>query len=151
MITSESEIKNCKISKNVRIVKPVNLYECTIGPHTKIGPFVEIQKGAIIGSNCNIQSHSFICTYVMIGHFCFIGHGVMFTNDTFKIGKPDPNPANWKETLVSSNVTIGSGVTLLPVYICPHVVIGAGSVVTKDVTKPGIYLGNPAKFYRDIP
>ena len=150
MITYQSRIKDCKISKNVRIVKPVNLYECTIGPHTKIGPFVEIQKGAIIGSNCNIQSHSFICTYVMIGHFCFIGHGVMFTNDTFKIGKPDPNPTNWKETLVSSNVTIGSGVTLLPVYICPDVVIGAGSVVTKDITKPGIYLGNPAKFYRDI-
>ena len=150
MVTYEARIKDCKISKNVRIVKPVNLYECTIGPNTNIGPFVEIQSGAIVGSNCKIQSHSFICTHVIIGHFCFIGHGVMFTNDTFKIGKPDPNPANWKETVVSSNVTIGSGVTLLPVYICPHVVIGAGSVVTKDITTPGIYLGNPAKFYRDI-
>ena len=151
MITSEAQIKDCKISKNVRIVKPVNLYECTIGPNTKIGPFVEIQNGAIIGANCNIQSHSFICTQVIIGHYCFIGHGVMFTNDTFKIGKPDPDPDHWKETIIASNVTIGSGVTLLPVYICPDVVIGAGSVVTKDITKPGIYLGNPAKFYRDIP
>ena len=150
MIISEAQIKNCKIDNNVQIVKPVNLYGCAIGPNTKIGPFVEIQSGAIIGSNCNIQSHSFICTHVIIGHHCFIGHGVMFTNDTFKIGKPDPDPTHWKETIIASNVTIGSGVTLLPVYICPDVVIGAGSVVTKDITKPGIYLGNPVKFHRDI-
>ena len=150
MIISEAQIKNCTISENVRIVKPVNLYGCAIGPNTKIGPFVEIQSGAVIGSNCNIQSHSFICTGVIIGHYCFIGHGVMFTNDTFKIAKPDPNSDHWKETIIANNITIGSGVTLLPVYVCPNVVIGAGSVVTKDITKSGIYLGNPAKFHRDI-
>jgi acetyltransferase-like isoleucine patch superfamily enzyme len=144
------QIRDCNIGKNVTIVEPVNLYECTIGDNTKIGPFVEIQQGVIIGNNCNIQSHSFICTKVSIGNNCFIGHGVMFINDLFKNGKPDPNSDNWKETIITNNVTIGSGVTLLPIVIsATDVVIGAGSVVTKDITKSGIYFGNPAKFYRD--
>ena len=145
-----SQIRNCKIGKNVTIVEPVNLYECTIGDSTKIGPFVEIQQGVTIGNNCNIQSHSFICTKVSIGNNCFIGHGVMFTNDLFKNGKPDPNPNNWKETIITHGVTIGSGVTLLPIVIsATDVVIGAGAVVTKDVTQSGVYFGNPAKFHRD--
>lgn len=150
MTMYEAQIRDCSIGENVTIVKPVNMYECAIGAHTKIGPFVEIQSHVIIGTHCNIQSHSFICSFVMIGHHCFIGHGVMFTNDTFKSGKPDSDPAHWGETLISSYVTIGSGVTLLPVKICSNVVIGAGSVVTKDITEPGIYLGNPARFHREI-
>ena len=140
------QIRDCNIGKNVTIVEPVNLYECTIGDNTKIGPFVEIQQGVIIGNNCNIQSHSFICTKVSIGNNCFIGHGVMFINDLFKNGKPDPNPDNWKETIITNHVTIGSGVTLLPIIIsATDVIIGAGSVVTKDIIQSGVYFGNPAK------
>ena len=146
-IQYRSQIRDCNIGKNVTIVEPVNLYECTIGDNTKIGPFVEIQNGATIGINCSIQSHSFICAKVTIGHYCFIGHGVMFTNDVFKNGKPDPNPDNWKETIIANHVTIGSGVTLLPIIISAiNVVIGAGSVVTKDITQSGVYFGNPAKW-----
>ena len=145
-IQDRSQIRDCNIGQNVTIVEPVNLYECTIGDNTKIGPFVEIQQGVIIGNNCNIQSHSFICTKVSIGNNCFIGHGVMFINDLFKNGKPDPNSDNWKETIITNHVTIGSGVTLLPIIIsATDVVIGAGSVVTKDIIQSGVYFGNPAK------
>ena len=150
MTVYESQIRDCNLGESVAIVNPVNLYECTIGPFTQIGPFVEIQKDAIIGARCKIQSHTFICSKVFIGHYCFIGHGVMFTNDTFANGKPDPNPNNWKETFIDSHVTIGSGVTLLPVSICANVTIGAGAVVTKNITEPGIYIGNPAKLYKKI-
>jgi acetyltransferase-like isoleucine patch superfamily enzyme len=146
----DSQIRNCRLETGITIITPVNLYECTIGAYTKIGPFVEIQRGVFIGTHCNIQSHSFICEQVTIGHHCFIGHGVMFTNDSFKKGNPNPDPNSWEETIIGNNVSIGSGVTLLPVQICPHAVIGAGSVVTKNISQPGIYFGNPAKYYREI-
>ena len=150
MIVNESQIRDCKIGESVSIVNPVNLYECAVGPFTQIGPFVEIQKDVIIGAHCKIQSHTFICSKVFIGHYCFIGHGVMFTNDKFKDGKPNPDSTSWEETIISSYVTIGSGVTLLPVSICANVTIGAGAVDTENITEPGIYIGNPAKLYKKI-
>ena len=111
-----------------------------------VGPFCEIQKGVSIGRNTKVQSHSFICELVTIGSDCFIGHGVMFINDQFSSGGPaQGNKELWKETVIGNNVSIGSNVTLLPVKITANVVIGAGSVVTKDINEPGVYCGNPAK------
>ena len=135
--------------KEVTVIQPVNLYGCRIGENTFIGPFVEIQKNASIGSQCKVQSHSFICELVTIGDHCFIGHGVMFVNDLFSTGGPaGGDPALWKATKIGNHVSIGSNATILPVIICDQVVIGAGSVVTKDIIKPGIYAGNPARFIR---
>jgi acetyltransferase-like isoleucine patch superfamily enzyme len=132
--------------QDVTVVQPVNLYGCSIGDHSFIGPFTEIQKNVTIGSHCKIQSHSFICELVEIGDHCFIGHGVMFINDLFSSGGPaGGDPALWKPTKIADHVSIGSNATILPVTICAHVVIGAGAVVTKDITQPGIYAGNPAK------
>ena len=144
-------IKNVTFGDNVAVVEPVNMYGCTIGSNTFIGPFVEIQKDVIIGSNCKVQSHTFICELVTIGNHCFIGHGVVFVNDLFSIGGPaHGNIELWKKTNIGNHVSIGSNATILPVSICDNVVIGAGSVVTKNITKPGIYAGNPAKFLRSI-
>jgi len=144
-------IVDVKFGKNVRIVEPVNLYGCTIGDNTFIGPFVEIQKNVTIGKNCKIQSHAFICELVTIGDNCFISHGVMFINDLFKDGGPAGGDRNkWKETVIGNNVSIGTNATILPVRICDNVVIGAGAVVTKDITEPGIYAGNPARKIRDL-
>ena len=145
-IKLESGVVNVSFGNNVKVVFPVNLYECSTGDNTFIGPFVEIQKNSSIGSNCKIQSHTFICELVSIGDNCFIGHGVMFTNDKFSEGKPaEGNKELWKKTVIGNNVSIGSNVTLLPVSICDNVVIGAGAVVTKDIIKSGVYFGNPAK------
>jgi acetyltransferase-like isoleucine patch superfamily enzyme len=111
-----------------------------------VGPFTEIQKGARIGKKTKIQSHTFICELVTIGHDCFIGHGVMFINDSFSEGRPAGGDKNkWETTIVGNHVYIGSNATLLPVNICDHVVIGAGSVVTRDIEEPGKYAGNPAR------
>jgi acetyltransferase-like isoleucine patch superfamily enzyme len=144
-------IKNVKFGNNVKVIEPVNLYGCTIGNNCFIGPFVEIQKDVVVGNNCKIQSHSFICELVIMGDNCFIGHGVMFVNDLFKQGKPaNGNKELWRKTNIGNNVAIGSNATILPVSICNNVVIGAGSVVTKNINKPGVYAGNPAKFLRDI-
>jgi acetyltransferase-like isoleucine patch superfamily enzyme len=147
----EARIREVTFGKNVKIVKPVNLYECTIGDDCFIGPFVEIQKGAVIGKNCKIQSHSFICELVTIGDNCFISHGAMFINDTFSKGKPaGGNQYLWKPTVIGNDVAIGTNATILPVRICNHVVIGAGAVVTKDINKPGFYVGNPAKLLKEM-
>jgi len=144
-------IVDVKFGDNVTVVDPVNIYGCEIGSDTFIGPFVEIQKGVKIGSNCKIQSHSFICELITIGDNCFIGHGVMFINDLFKKGAPAGGDKNlWKETSVGDHVSIGSNATILPVKIASHVVIGAGSVVIKDITTAGIYAGNPAKLIRAL-
>ena len=126
------------------------MYGCKIGDGSFVGPFVEIQSKAIIGKNCRIQSHSFICSLVEIGDSCFIGHGVIFTNDVFKSGTPSPDPNAWLPTIVGQNVSIGSGATILPVKIADGIVIGAGAVVTKDLTIKGIYVGNPAKLLRKL-
>jgi acetyltransferase-like isoleucine patch superfamily enzyme len=136
---------------NVTIVRPVNLYGCSIGSNTFIGPFVEVQRNARIGNNCKIQSHSFICELVRIGDHCFIGHGVMFINDAFTEGGPaQGDQTKWKTTILGDHVSIGSNATILPVTICDHVVVGAGAVVTKNILQPGIYAGNPAKLIREL-
>ena len=136
---------------DIVIIEPVNLYGCTLGNGVFVGPFVEIQKGVSIGKNTRIQSHSFICELVSIGENCIIAHGVMFINDTFALGGPSKgDKAFWKNTKIGNQVSIGSNATILPVDICDDVVIGAGSVVTKNITKPGIYAGNPAKLIKDI-
>ncbi len=141
-----SKIIDVEFGKNVKIVSPVNLYGCRIKDNVFIGPFVEIQKDVEIGKFTKIQSHSFICELVTIGQSCFIGHGVMFINDLFQNGGPASGNKNlWKSTLVGNNVSIGSNATILPVKICDNVVIGAGAVVTKDITNSGTYVGNPAK------
>ena len=145
----ESGIKNVSLGSNITIVNPVNIYGCSIGDDSFIGPFVEIQKDVSIGKRCKIQSHSFICELTTIGDDCFIGHGVMFINDLFSEGGPARgNKSLWKSTKIGSSVSIGSNATLLPVEICDNVVIGAGAVVTKNITKPGVYAGNPARFLR---
>jgi acetyltransferase-like isoleucine patch superfamily enzyme len=145
----QSQLRDVKLGENVTVVEPVNAYECELGDNVFIGPFVEIQKGVKIGNRTRIQSHTFICELVTIGEDCFIAHGVMFTNDLFKDGGPSGNDkSKWGETKIGNNVSIGSNATLLPVSICNNVVIGAGSVVTKNITEPGIYAGNPAKKMR---
>ena len=117
-----------------------------MGENVFIGPFTEIQKSTYIGDNSKVQSHSFICEMVTIGKNCFIGHGVMFINDLFENNGPALGDKTlWKETKIGNNVSIGSNATILPIEICDNVVIGAGSVVTKNIIEPGIYYGNPAR------
>lgn len=146
----QAKVRDVQFGQGVTIVHPVNLYECQLGDNAFVGPFVEIQKGVRIGARTRIQSHTFVCELVNVGSDCFIGHGVMFINDLFANGKPDPDPKSWKSTHIGNHVSIGSNATILPVRICDHAVIGAGSVVTKDISEPGIYAGNPAKFLRPI-
>ena len=138
-------IKNVKFGKNVKIIEPVNLYGCEIGDNCFIGPFVEIQKNVVIKQNTRIQSHSFICEYVKIGKNCFIGHGVNFINDKFKNNELIKKSKKLLRTIVMDNVKIGSNSTILPIKIENNVVIGAGSVVSKNCKKNLIYFGNPAK------
>ena len=119
------------------------MYNCKLGDNCFVGPFVEIQDNVSIGKNSRIQSHTFICSNVKIGDNCFIGHGVNFVNDKFlnnKIIKKD-----FLKTIIKNNVLIGSNSTILPVSIDDKVVIGSGSVVTKNCKKKKIYAGNPAK------
>lgn len=140
-----------RFGRDVLVIRPVNLYGCTIGDNSFIGPFVEIQRNAKIGSHTKVQSHTFVCELVEIGDHCFIGHGVMFINDLFATGGPaGGDPSLWKPTRVGHYVSIGSNATILPVTICDHVVVGAGAVVTKDITQPGIYAGNPARLIRRL-
>ena len=146
----KSKISKIKLGKNCKIIEPVNLYGCVIGNRVFVGPFVEIQKNVKIGDNTKIQSHSFICEKVIIGKKCFISHGVIFVNDLIKFGKIETNPKFFKKTKVGNSVIIGSNSTILPVAISNNIVIGAGSVVTKDLKIKGIYAGNPAKLIRRL-
>jgi acetyltransferase-like isoleucine patch superfamily enzyme len=147
----QSTIRDVQFGTNVKLVEPCNLFECVIGNDCFIGPFVEIQRDVTIGDRSKIQSHSFICSLVTIGKDCFIGHGVMFVNDRFRAGKPAAgNTEHWESTIIEDYVSIGSNATILPVHICSHVVIGAGAVVTKSITEPGIYAGNPAVLVRKL-
>ena len=131
------------------IIEPSNLYECTLGNDVFVGPFCEIQKGVVIGSKTRVQSHSFICELVTIGDDCFVGHGVMFVNDRFSNGGPARGDVTrWEHTRIGNRVSIGSNATMMPVDVCDDVVIGAGSVVTKSIDRPGVYAGNPAVFLR---
>lgn len=144
-------IVNVEFGSNVVVVEPVNIYGCRIGDDVFIGPFVEIQKDVVIGNRCRIQSHAFICELVEIGSGCFVSHGAMFVNDLFSIGAPARGDRSlWKSTRIGDRVSIGTNATILPVSICNDVVIGAGAVVTKDITEPGIYAGNPARKIRGV-
>jgi acetyltransferase-like isoleucine patch superfamily enzyme len=145
-------IVNVAFGENVTVINPANLYGCAIGDDCFIGPFVEIQKDVTIGKRCRIQSHAFICEMVAIGDDCFISHGAMFINDVFSIGGPAKGRKDlWKSTKIGSNVSIGTNSTIMPVSICDNVVVGAGAVVTRDITEPGIYAGNPARLLRKLP
>ena len=155
--SSKKSINNVKVGKNVKFFDYVNLYNCEIGENTKIGTFVEIQKGAFVGKNCKISSHSFICGGVHIKDNCFIGHGVMFTNDLLpratNFDGTIQNEDDWNliETFVEKGASIGSNVTILcGIKIGENSLIGAGSVVVKDVPKNTIVVGNPAKVIKKL-
>ena len=148
--TRHAGIVDVKFGKDVTVVQPVNLYGCAIGDESFVGPFVEIQKGAQIGKRCRVQSHSFICQLVTIGDDCFISHGAMFINDSFVTGGPANERNLWRQTKLGNRVSIGTNATILPVRICDGAVIGAGAVVTKDITEAGFYVGNPARLLRRL-
>lgn len=144
-----------KLGKDVRLSKFINLYGCAIGDETKIGACVEIQKGATIGARCKISSHTFICEGVTIEDEVFVGHGVTFTNDVYPrattAGGTLQTEADWSvaPTLIKKGASIGSGATILPnLTIGEGAIVGAGSVVTRDVAPHTIVVGNPAKFLR---
>ena len=139
-------IIDVRFGENVTVIQPCNLYGCEIDDDCFIGPFTEVQRNVKIGPHTRIQSHSFICELVEIGSSCFVGHGVMFVNDTFANGGPAKGDHSlWKPTKIGDRVSIGSNATILPVSICSDVVIGAGAVVTKNIDQPGVYAGNPAR------
>jgi acetyltransferase-like isoleucine patch superfamily enzyme len=146
-----------KQGQGVKLSKFINLYGCEIGDNTKIGAFVEIQKGAKVGRNCKISSHTFICEGVTIEDEVFIGHGVTFINDTYPRattpGGQLQTEADWnvERTVIKRGASVGSGATILSnVTIGEHAIVGAGSVVTKDVPARAIVTGNPAKVLRMI-
>lgn len=142
-------VVDVNFGNNVTVVQPANLYSCVIGDDVFVGPFTEIQKGVRIGARTKIQSHTFVCELVGIGEDCFIGHGVMFTNDVFAKGGPaSGNKTLWRSTRIGNRVSIGSNATLLPVDICDDVIIGAGAVVTRDIRVSGTYAGNPARLLK---
>jgi acetyltransferase-like isoleucine patch superfamily enzyme len=139
-------VRDVQFGARVRIVEPCNLYGCEIGDDCFVGPFTEIQNTVRIAARTRVQSHAFICELVTIGEDCFIGHGVMFVNDTFSTGGPARgNKELWRSTTIGNRVSIGSNATILPVEICDDVVIGAGAVVTRDIAVSGSYAGNPAR------
>jgi len=159
-ITEISEKKNLnevEIGENVKIFDFVNLYGCKIDDGTKVGTFVEIQKGAVIGKNCKISSHTFICEGVHIEDNCFVGHSVVFINDKMpRATNPDGSmqtEADWKmeETRIKKGVSIGSNATIMcGIVVGEGAVVGAGSVVTKNVPPGAIVVGNPARVIKKI-
>ncbi|HXY51045.1 MAG TPA: acyltransferase [Terriglobales bacterium] len=148
---------NVKLGEGVKLSKFINLYGCEIGDQTKVGAFVEVQKGATIGARCKISSHTFICEGVTIEDNVFIGHNVTFINDSYPRATTSEGKlqteADWKveKTVVKKGASIGSGATILPnTTIGENAVVGAGSVVTKDVPANSIVVGNPARVLRSV-
>jgi acetyltransferase-like isoleucine patch superfamily enzyme len=145
-----------KLGRDVKLSQFINLYGCEVGDETKIGAFVEVQKNATIGKRCKISSHTFVCEGVTIEDNVFIGHGVMFINDSYPRATTEgklQTEADWKveRTVVKKGASIGSGVTILSnISIGENAIVGAGSVVTKDVPANAIVAGNPAKLLRYI-
>jgi acetyltransferase-like isoleucine patch superfamily enzyme len=147
----QTGIRDVVFGRNVTVVEPCNLYGCKIGDDCFIGPFVEVQKDASIGRGTKIQSHAFVCELVTIGQDCVVSHGAKFVNDLFATGGPARGDKSlWKSTKIGNHVSIGTNATILPVNICDNVVVGSGSVVTKDITEPGIYAGNPARLLKKL-
>jgi acetyltransferase-like isoleucine patch superfamily enzyme len=148
----QSGVVDVKCGERVKIVAPVNLYGCALANDVFVGPFVEIQREVSIGARTRVQSHVFICELVSIGADCFISHGAMFINDRMSVGRPAfGHRETWGRTTLGDRVVVGTNSTILPVSICANVMIGAGSVVTADIGRPGIYAGNPARWLRPIP
>ncbi len=156
-ISEKKSINNVKVGTNVKIFDFVNAYGCQIDDNSKIGAFVEIQKGAFVGKNCKISSHSFICEGVHIEDNCFIGHGVMFTNDLLpratNLDGSAQNEEDWTlvETFVKKGASIGSNATILcGITIGENSLIGAGAVVVRDVPKNSVVVGNPARVIKKL-
>jgi acetyltransferase-like isoleucine patch superfamily enzyme len=156
MNTYQCIAPDVKLGRDVKLSKFINLYGCEIGDDTKIGAFVEVQKNATIGKRCKVSSHTFVCEGVTIEDNVFIGHGVMFINDSYPRATTEgklQTEADWKveRTVVKKGASIGSGATILSnITIGENAIVGAGSVVTKDVPPDAIVAGNPAKFLRHI-
>lgn len=139
-------VRDVEFGLRVKLIEPCNLYGCKIGDDCFIGPFTEIQKGVSIGARTRVQSHAFVCELVTIGDDCFIGHGAMFINDVFSTGGPSGGRKQlWRETVIGNRVSIGTNATIMPVRIVDNVIVGAGAVVTRDITVAGTYAGNPAR------
>ena len=155
--TDKQVLNNVSVGKNVKIFQFVNAYSCTIGDNSKVGAFAEIQKGAAIGKNCKISTHTFICEGVHIKDNVFIGHNVTFINDKYPRSVNEKGNLqtddDWKaiETIVEQNASIGSSSTILcGITIGKNAIVGAGSIVTKDVSPNTIVAGNPARIIRKI-
>ena len=138
-------IRDCKIGEGTKVWNFVNMYECEVGRDSMIGTFVELQNGVKVGDRTRVQSHTFVCELVTIGNDVFVGHGVMFINDTMP---PQPEKEKWKSTTIEDRASIGSNATILPVRIGKGAMIGAGAVVTKDVPAGAVVAGVPAKILR---